>query len=215
MRRKIYLEGELGEKFGKEHDVVADSVVKALRCVYANHPELRNYLLQADINYAIDVAGEDVEELDLKSSGDITVTPIPEGSKSAGRKLIYAAIIATILIVSAGTAGAAGGNLFYAVSAEGAITFTTTGLIASGIAVNLALAGIQQLLLPDPSTDKDNSQSSYLFNGTLSNIQEGDPMPLLYGELRVPGAPLSLRIDNSVHVPNNPIADGLGNLVLT
>ena len=52
-------------------------------------------------------------------------------------------------------------------------------------AANLALAGIQQIMAPDPAVDQD-SPTNYLFSGGGNNAKEGDPIPLLYGELRVP-----------------------------
>ena len=46
-------------------------------------------------------------------------------------------------------------------------------------------------MAPDPSVDQD-SPENYAFNGNAQNIVEGDPIPLLYGELRVPGRPVSV-----------------------
>ena len=69
---------------------------------------------------------------------------------------------------------------------------TTAGQATAMLAVNLALTGMQQLMAPDPSVD--DGPENYLFNGAGQNIQEGDPVPLLYGELRVPGRPVSVNI---------------------
>ena len=55
------------------------------------------------------------------------------------------------------------------------------------------MAGITQMMAPDPSVDTDQEQS-YLFNGAEQNIIEGDPVPILYGKLRVPGQPISFEI---------------------
>jgi len=154
--------------------------------------------------------------------GDIIVTPIPAGSKSGPLKIIAAiALIAVTygygasLIASANTAAAASSAA--ATSAAGlsgasiAVTQTTTfmsamgaalgagglggtlSLMAVGMATNLAMAGINQMMAPDPSTDSDSEQS-YLFNGAEQNIIEGDPVPLLYGRLRVPGQPIGFEV---------------------
>ena len=66
-------------------------------------------------------------------------------------------------------------------------------LMALGMATNLAMAGISQMMAPDPSSDSDQEQS-YLFNGAEQNIIEGDPVPLLYGRLRIPGQPIGFEI---------------------
>ena len=67
------------------------------------------------------------------------------------------------------------------------------GQAAALLAVNLSLSGIQQMMAPDPAVDQD-SPTNYLFSGGASNSVEGDPIPILYGELRVPGRPISVDI---------------------
>ena len=75
------------------------------------------------------------------------------------------------------------------------IGLNTYGLVAMNVAVGLAMGGIQQMMMPDPSTDS-GKESSYLFNGNQRSIAEGDPIPILYGELRVPGRPIGFEILN-------------------
>ena len=41
-------------------------------------------------------------------------------------------------------------------------------------------------MAPDPAVDQD-APTNYLFSGGANNAVEGDPIPILYGELRVPG----------------------------
>ena len=68
------------------------------------------------------------------------------------------------------------------------------------VGVNLAITGLQELMAPDPSTDhfKMQVKDTYLFQGSQQNIIEGDPVPVLYGELRVPGRPISVRVRNAL-----------------
>jgi len=42
MLRKVYLEGEIGEKFGKEFEIEANSFGKVIQCLELNFPEFRN-----------------------------------------------------------------------------------------------------------------------------------------------------------------------------
>ena len=81
-------------------------------------------------------------------------------------------------------------------------TTITAGI--TGMAVNLALTGIQQLMAPDPATDQDEP-TNYLFSGEANNAKEGDPIPLLYGELRVPGRPISINMINGGRPGNNNV----------
>lgn len=50
------------------------------------------------------------------------------------------------------------------------------------------------MMLPDPSVDTQDE--SYLFQGSGQTLIEGDPVPLLYGELRIPGRPVSMVVRN-------------------
>ena len=66
MIRKIYLEGELGHKFGPAFDFSGDSVADALRCVDVNTEGFRKYLMEAheaDIGFTIQVQGVDIEDI--------------------------------------------------------------------------------------------------------------------------------------------------------
>ena len=44
MLRDVYLEGELGEKFGKVRRMEANSFEDALRCLSGNFHDFKNYL---------------------------------------------------------------------------------------------------------------------------------------------------------------------------
>ena len=89
-------------------------------------------------------------------------------------------------------------------------TLGTTTLMAIGVAVNLALTGIQQLMAPDPSMDipENTPESTYLFRGSEQSIIEGDPVPVVYGELRVPGRPIGFELRNKNNVYSNYYSNG-------
>ena len=93
---------------------------------------------------------------------------------------------------------------------------TIPGSMAVLFAANLALAGIQQIMAPDPAVDQD-SPTNYLFSGGGNNAKEGDPIPLLYGELRVPGRPISVEViqgrgNTSAYDTDNVYVDSNGNV---
>ena len=77
-------------------------------------------------------------------------------------------------------------------------------------------------MAPDPSTDNQQDES-YLFQGAGQTIVEGDPVPVLYGKLRVPGRPISFEVKNANQTfidfaeagvdsipPNSPTSPGHG-----
>ena len=219
MKRNVYLEGELGELFIKELTIVAESPSDVFRCLDANFSDFQRYMIEQHekgVGFEIDVAGESLEyesELLMNiSEGDITITPIPAGSKSAGAKILAAIAIVAVVIAFPQTFG-------YFTEAAATAAGTTAGLntvgkIALGLAVNLALTGIMQLMAPDPATD-NNQEQSYLFNGAEQNIIEGDPVPVLYGKLRVPGQPISFDLapassvngGSTIILPNGEVLD--------
>lgn len=212
MMRKVYLDGEMAEKFGSEFTINAKRMSDVFRCLECNFPELREYLIEChekDIGFLCQIGDEglqDEEELLLSlGEGDVYISPQPAGSKSGLGKILAAIAIVALVIYTGGTAlalanasAALAGGATTAFSIGAAIGATgTLGLLALGVAVNLALTGLQQIMAPDPSVDTpDTAESSYLFSGAEQTIVEGDPVPVLYGQLRVPGRPIGFEIRN-------------------
>ena len=79
--------------------------------------------------------------------------------------------------------GFAGGTAFVAGSTLGASLAT---MAADNIAASLAMAGINQMMMPGPEIDKE-TPDNYLFNGNSEHIKEGLPIPICYGEMMVGG----------------------------
>ena len=231
MQRSVYLQGELAEKFGSKFTVHTDNYGEIFKCINANRPTFLPFVKEChrnDIGFIVDTADKSIEEQDLFlpiMKGDITISLAPAGSKSGIGKIVAAIAIVFIMVASGGMAGfgvgsvtAAGpGVTGWAVTAAG--TLSAPGLAAGMLAVNLAMAGIQQIMAPDPAVDQDNP-TNYLFSGGASNSVEGDPIPLMYGELRVPGRPISVDIaqgGNAIQkggtqtIINNTVVDSANN----
>jgi len=212
--RKVYLEGEIGHKFGKEFDMAADSFSDVFRCLKCNFSNFMPYLQEChekNIGFLLEVEGKPIrneaEALLLYKEGDMIITTLPAGSKSGAGKLL-AAVAITVMTAGMGAvaAGASFGAAFGSFGAFAAglqsaalgaaglsgMSAVAGGLaqVGLGLAVNLAIGGIQQMMAPDPSTDSQQDES-YIFQGSKQNIAEGDPVPVLYGELRIPGRTVS------------------------
>jgi len=216
MMRNVYLEGEMGERFGTGFQVNAPKVSDVLRCIECNHPSFKQYLIKCheeSVGFEIDVANSKIdytEELLMNlKEGDVTITPLPAGSKSGGGKILAAIALIALAVAMPTLLGSAGGALGGGLGGTVA-TGGTAGLIGSGgaflgiststiqlglgaLAVNLGMTGIMQMMAPDPAVDGDQEQN-YLFNGNQQNIVEGDPIPVLYGKLRVPGQPVNFEV---------------------
>ena len=188
MMRKVILDGELARRFQPEIMMEADTFADVFRCLECNDPTFKRYLLECDekeIGFFCKVGDNEItteEELLLNfNKGDMYISPQPMGArKSAVGKIVAAVIIAYITY----QLGPEAGTALTKMQALGQ-TFGYT------LAANLAIQGIQQLLAPDPSVDEQDE--SYLFQGSGQTIIEGDPVPVLYGELRVPGRPVSFQ----------------------
>lgn len=197
MLRKVYLEGEIAEKFGSEFSMNVSTFREAVSCFETNLEGFREYMLECHekgIGFTCAVEGELLktdEELFLQyPKGSFTIVAVPAGSKSALGK-IFAAIIIIAAAWYLGPYGTSLANgLGFSLSAGQALALASIG-------VNLALQGIQQLMAPDPSLDGAQQDQSYLFQGSGQTILEGDPVPILYGQLRIPGRPISFEIKNS------------------
>lgn len=196
MKRKVYLDGELGERYGKELTIRANSFTDVIRCLQANYPDFRQYLIdchEKDIGFLCEASdtplSSEVELLLQYPEGSMYISPQPMGAKSGGAKLLAAAALIAISFAIPG-----GPFAVYAAGAE--ITFASVAsAVAFTIGVNLALTGIMQIMAPDPATDSQQDES-YLFQGSGQTIIEGDPVPVLYGKLRVPGRPISIVVQN-------------------
>ena len=209
MQRNIYLEGELGSKFGSKLSYNAPTVADVMKLLDVNNEEFRPYLIQAHekgVGFHIDVAGEsleyDEEVLLPLNEGDITITPVPAGSKGGAGKIFAAILIVVFLVVTAGGGAGALQGFFFNAAAPGAAGLFSSGFVLSmpgmmlaSVAMSLAMGGIAEMMAPDPATDADQ-QSSYLFNGSEKNVIEGDPVPVLYGRLKIPGQPVNFEISN-------------------
>lgn len=207
MKRKVYLDGELGEKYGRELTIVADSFADVFRCLEANYPDVRQYLMdchEKDIGFLCEIAEKPLtteEELLLSyPEGSMYISPQPMGAKSGFGKILaaIAIVVITYAIVMSGGTFATFGEAFMAMGSMGQFATIT----ALSFATNLAMAGIQQIMAPDPATDAQQDES-YLFQGSGQTIIEGDPVPILYGKLRVPGRPISFAVQNASQSFNN------------
>jgi len=211
MQRKLYLEGELGEKYGHSMTVHAESVSDALRLLDVNNPDFKEYMLNCSdrgVEFGVEIAGEEIEHEDEIllpiRTGDITVTAIPAGGGGGFKKVLTGILIVMAVAFApylaaggaqAGLAGAfayvAGGGWIAGLAAAGWM-----GLAVAAVGVSIAMSGMQEMMAPDPATDNDQ-ESSYLFNGAEQNLIEGDPVPVLYGRLQIPGQPVNFEVTNA------------------
>lgn len=212
MKRNVYLQGELGKKFGESFTVNGNSLQDVFKCLSVNRPDFRPYLLKCQeegIDFSVEFQGETVGEEDFLfpvKEGDVTISIVPAGSKKVGKIIAAAFLVFYVLPAMGVNAGPITGT-----GPGGKITLgdkiaagakAKGGAFVSSLATNLALTGIQELMAQDPSVDGD-APANYMLDGDTQSISEGDPIPVLYGRLRVPGRPISVNINNYESFVNN------------
>ena len=181
MLRNVYLEGELGEVFTPHLQIDCNTTADVFKCLDANFSEFRPYFQKKHEEGTflhIDAAGSELEypeELLMEiNEGDIIITPLPAGSKSAVKIIVGAVLIAASFM-------------------SGIPPWLATTMLVSG--TMMVSMGLMELMAPDPAVDKtEPGEESYLFNGNVQSIKSGDPVPILYGRLRVPGQPCGFEI---------------------
>ena len=238
MQQTVRLLGELGERYGAEHQYHdLQSPAQALKLLCINFPKLQDELIHAHeqgIGYKVIQAGLELNYDDLAlpfGKNDLILTPVIAGSGGAGRILAGAGLIAaSFLFPGAGLFGAGKGiALFAGVSAK-------VGTAISAIGAGLVLGGVSDILSPQPQLPSfdgfDGSQrfnnlgvgdrqigvsagQSYAYNGPANVVGVGTTIPVAYGTVLVGGALLSARIEvtNTGSDPDND--DVLNSSVLT
>lgn len=191
--KQVLLEGYLGEKYGRNWEISANSYQQIFACIDANYPGFQQDLVDlyesgGDLSI---ISGsqmlEEVEELFYPISEEtIIISPIPAGSKSGAAKII----IGVLLIASLFIPGS--GAILASIAATTPLSATVIALTVASIGINLAIAGLQQLLAPDPSVDEKDQD--YLFSGPENVVAQGGAVPILFGEMIIGGIVMSSAI---------------------
>ncbi|AIB15882.1 hypothetical protein ABAZ39_28925 (plasmid) [Azospirillum argentinense] len=195
MMRRVHLYGALRKEFGKGFTLDVDSVAEVARALEANFPgrffkALRDgafKLVRGDRRSGL-VLNE--QELTFRlGSGDLHIIPVPKGaaasqrSKGGAKAVIGVAIMAVAIIAAPASAGTSLGGLV--VTQTGALTAYGT---AAMFGLSMALSGVSMMLSPQAKMgdlEQVENRKSFLFNGPVNSIEQGGPVPLIYGRLRV------------------------------
>ncbi|CAJ0872946.1 hypothetical protein R6138_01885 [Ralstonia thomasii] len=126
------------------------------------------------IRYAVFAGTRNLGEKQLdhpSGADDIRIAPVLVGSKAGG---LFQTILGVVMIGAAVFGGPLGFGLL-----------SSTWAMGLGMAgMSLALGGIAQMMAPHQSGESKSLQS-YNFNGAQNTTQQGGPVPLLYGRMRV------------------------------
>ena len=114
----------------------------------------------------------------------------------------------TLTGVGTSTATFTGLSASQAAAAGLTISLTPAGMAVAMLGVNLAFMGLAEMSAPDAG--KMESDPAFLFNSSNSNVEQGQPVPVLYGKLKIGGTPISQGFQSGAirEMPNNIDTDG-------
>lgn len=194
--RTIRLYGYLGAQFGRVHRLAVASCAEAVQALCVLLPGFERELMTSKdrgVGYACFLGRRNLADdqlFDLVGQEDIRIAPVVQGAKRGGLfTLILGAALffAAPLLVNPAMAGLLGEG--------GAMVF---GAGVGSMGKLLMLSGVTQLLSPQQkglsTADGPDNGASYNFNGPVNTSAQGNPVPLLYGELIIGSASISAGI---------------------
>ncbi len=190
----INLHGILAYEFGKAFTMYIEKPKQAIDAIDANKTSFKKRILELSeqgIHYTILIDGENVSEAhQLEIKKDITVVDITPVICGQG----FTALITAIgtALGTTGTAGAIGAALVTAGTgaAAGTLVATTLTTFIGGALNMIAVTLIQQALAPSNKPQRteariSGAKESFLISSKGNLAQQGIPVPVGYGRLRV------------------------------
>ncbi|EDT3088623.1 tail assembly protein [Salmonella enterica subsp. enterica serovar Newport] len=180
---KICLHGDL-QRFGRRFSLSIKTGAEGVYALAMQIPGFREKMSEGW--YQIRIAGEDVSEETLSArlheplspGAVIHIVPRMEGAKDSG---LFQVIAGAALIVASFIPA-----LNVAVWAGMAATWSS---LAFSIGASLMLGGVAQMLTPKPHSPSmhhaDNGKQNVYFSSLDNMIAQGNPLPILYGEMLV------------------------------
>lgn len=188
----IRLYGRLGAEFGRLHRLAVSSTSEAIRALCVLLPGFENRLLDSEskgVRYACFIGRRNLGEDELArpaGNEDIRIAPMPTGAKRGG---LMQVVVGVALIVASFIP-------VLNVAVWGSAMTISGTMMSMGMA--MALGGLVQMLSPQQRAlsvkDGPNNGASYNFNGPVNTTAQGNPVPLLYGELIVGSSTISAGI---------------------
>ncbi|MDB0543061.1 tail assembly protein [Ralstonia solanacearum] len=189
--RTVRLYGSLGARFGRVFRLAVASPAEAVHALCVQMQGFRRELAashERGIRYAVFVGRRNIGANELEfppGADDIRIAPVLAGAKRAGlfQTIFGAVLIAAATFYTGGLAGFGAGGF---------------GGFVGAMGVSMALSGVVQMLSPQQAglsvADSPDNGASYNFNGPVNTSAQGNPAPLLYGEMVVGSAVISAGI---------------------
>ncbi|EBR6785838.1 tail assembly protein [Salmonella enterica] len=185
---KICLHGDL-QRFGRRFSLSIKTGAEGVYALAMQIPGFREKMSEGW--YQIRIAGEDVSEETLSarlheplpSGAVIHIVPRMEGAKNGGTfQIVLGAVAIAASFFTAGASLAAWG----AALSAGAISASS---VLFSVGLSMMIGGVAQMLAPKPQSPSahhaDNGKQNVYFSSLDNMVAQGNPLPILYGEMMV------------------------------
>ncbi len=178
---EIRLHGALAREFGMVWKLDVSSVREAIAAISAMKPGFRAAIMKLDragLFFRVRTKENDLGEDDLRinlADQRVDIIPVVRGAGATAR------IIAGVVLIVVGA-------ILYEYGGEELVELGV-GLMSMG--VSLAAGGIAQLLAKPPKKADFDQTKSWTINGPLNTTNQGQPIPVIYGEVLTGGIPIS------------------------
>lgn len=190
--RKIVLQGKLKGLYQDDINFDVSSVAEAIRalCIqvdgFKEELEVGHYRVYIGDPMPENLIGESILNFNMGDTRDIHIQPVLEGAKGGGGKLIAGIALVGLSFAIPGAVGAFGPQV---PGLFGANIVTSSAVARLGF--SMVLQGVSALLTPQISSpepqqfERAEAKPSFLYNGPTNTTEQGGPVPLVYGQMRV------------------------------
>jgi predicted phage tail protein len=181
----------------------ADTPAQAIKALCVNFPGLEKWLLDSEqdgVAYRVTIGKEKIGEDDVSpaflpwSEREVfSITPVIAGAGGIGRVLAGIGLIALAILVP-GIGGGVAATIF-------GTAFSSVSLAIGSIGASLVLGGVAQLISPQQtysSAERGKEAArfeSFTFSGIANTVQQGLPVPIVYGRAYIGSSVISSGLD--------------------
>ena len=182
---EIRLHGALARQFGQRWDLNVRSPREAVAAIEANAPGFRRAVMALDgqgYSFRVRTLTHDYgnEDFDLRtgSAKRLDIIPVVTGS-SAGARFVAGAIMLGIVA--------------FAVVSTGGTALTLFGQALFSTGLGLVAGSVIEMLTPTAKRDSNSGArlNSWTFSGPGNDLGQGQPVPVIYGEVLTGGYAIS------------------------
>lgn len=201
--KKVVLHGKLKDVYADELFFDINSVAEAIRAMYYQIDGFPEAIREGHYRIVTEHNDDIPEEaLTFKLGSEVReihIVPALEGSKGGVFRVVAGVALVGLAVA---TGGAAAGVAGLGITGGGALTTSASFAAATGgfaissstlatMGASLLLGGISQMMTPSvkppeaQSFERPADRPSYLYNGATNTSEQGGPVPLIYGQMRV------------------------------